>query len=224
MNSSVRYVVGVDETGCGTLVGPLIVCAAAFSIEAERVTTLWHGVLKHKVLLAGDSKGIKNAGHRAVLETAIRATSPSVAVIEKSSAEIDQRLLGVVLPEAIHLAAARCIERLKVFDATLEPPHVLVLIDGNVVRPDLMCQVECIPNGDKTDWRIGAASIVARAVHDRRIDALHAEYPRWGFDKSRGYPTKEHKALLAARGPTAAHRKSYRAVQEVMPPVFGIER
>jgi ribonuclease HII len=83
--------------------------------------------------------------------------------------------------------------------------------------------VRCIPDGDKLDWHIGAASIVAKATHDKRIDELHKEYPNWGFDKSRGYPTKEHKALLAKRGPIMAHRKSYKPVQAAMPRAQGIE-
>ena len=218
-----KYVVGVDEAGCGALVGPLVVCATAFRDDATRVQTIWHGVRGDKLLVAGDSKAVKDPAHRAALESAIREASLAVTVIERSSADIDARLLGSVFPEAILLAASRCLERLKVVDPSLTPADVLVLIDGDVTRPNLPCRVECVPDGDKIDWRIGAASIVAKATHDRRIDELHAEYPRWGFDKSRGYPTKEHKALLAARGPTAAHRKSYRPVREAMPRAMGIE-
>ncbi len=220
---TVKWIVGVDEAGCGALVGPLVVCAAAFRVDAPRVETTWKGVSGDKTLVAGDSKGIKKPEHRAALEAAIREACPAIAVIERTSAEIDQRLLGTVFPEAILLAASRCLERLKTVDPTIDAHSVEVRVDGDVERPNLPCPVFCIPDGDKTDWRIGAASIVARVLHDRRIDELHAEYPRWGFDRSRGYPTKEHKALLAERGPIAAHRKSFRPVREAMPHALGIE-
>jgi ribonuclease HII len=218
-----RYVIGVDEAGCGALCGPLIVVAVAFPADAERVSSMWKGVYADKTLMAGDSKGIKNPAHREALSIAVHATCSALVVIERTSAEIDQRLLGTVFPEAIKLAASRCLERLKTMDPSLEPEDCLVLVDGDVERPALPCPVRCIPDGDKLDWRIGAASIVAKATHDKRIDELHKEFPRWGFDRSRGYPTREHKALLVKRGPTTAHRKTYRPVREAVPKAQGIE-
>jgi len=218
-----KYVIGVDEAGCGALAGPLVVVAVAFPVDADRVTAMWKGVYADKALMAGDSKGIKNPAHREALSIAVQATCASIVVIERTSGEIDRRLLGTVLPETIMLAAARCLERLKALEPELGPEHFLVLIDGDLERPALPCPVKCIADGDKLDWRIGAASIVAKATHDRRIDELHREYPNWGFDKSRGYPTREHKALLTTRGPTAAHRKSYRPVRAAMPRSQGIE-
>lgn len=218
-----KYVVGVDESGCGALVGPLVVCAAAFPADMPRVSTVWKGVHKDKMLVAGDSKGVKDPAHRAALDVAIRAASPAFAVIERSSSDIDARLLGTVFPEAIALAAVRCLERLKTIDPSLLASDVIVLIDGDIEKPELPCHVRCIPDGDKTEWQIGAASIIAKTAHDRRIEELHKEYPRWGFDRSRGYPTREHKALLAERGPTAAHRKSFRPVRAAMPLTIGIE-
>lgn len=218
-----KYVVGVDEVGCGALAGPLVVCAVAFPANAERVSSMWKGIYGDKKLAVGDSKGITNPAHREALSVAVRGTCAAIAVIEKSSAEIDRRLLSHVLPEAIGLAASRCLERLKTSNPSLEARDFIVLVDGDLPRPELPCEVQCLPGGDKTDWRIGAASIVAKAAHDKKIEELHAEYPRWGFDKSRGYPTREHKALLAQRGPTAAHRKSFKPVQAAMPRAIGIE-
>jgi len=192
-------------------------------MDADRVTAMWKGVHADKTLVAGDSKGVKNPGHRAALAVAVQATCSSIAMIERSAAEIDKRLLGTVFPEAIQLAAARCIEKLKNFDASVVPEDILVLIDGDIPRPMLPCPVRCVPNGDKTDWRIGAASLVAKATHDQRIETMHAEYPRWEFDQHRGYPTKKHKELLVKRGPTNVHRKSFKPVYSAMPRARGIE-
>ncbi len=222
---SPKWIVGVDEAGCGALVGPLVVGAVAFLVDAERVSTVWKGVRGDKTLVAGDSKSIKDPSHREALDAAIKAASPAIAIIERTSADIDARLFGTVFPEAILLAASRCIERLKTLDPSLAPSDVLVRIDGDldVNYRSLPCPADLVPDGDKTDWRIGAASVIAKAAHDRRIEELHKEYPRWGFDRSRGYPTKEHKALLAERGPIPAHRKSFRPVREAMPRAVGIE-
>lgn len=218
-----KYVVGIDECGRGALVGSLVVAAVAFPENTPRVTATWHSVTGDKTLAAGDSKGIKDPARRAILETAIKTVSPAYSVVERTASEIDQRLMGSVFPEAILVAAARCLERLRLIDPALQAHDVVVLVDGDVPRPNLPCRVECIPDGDKLDWHIGAASIVAKAAHDRRIDELHAEYPRWGFDKSRGYPTPEHKALLAERGPIPPHRRTFAPVRNALPRTIGIE-
>lgn len=218
-----KYVVGVDEAGAGTLAGNLIVAAVAFPTDATRVTTMWKGVHADKQLVAGDSKGVKNEAHRAALAIAVRASATSVATIEKTAWEIDNRLFSVVFPEALKLAAARCIEKLHSLDPDLSSDEVLVLIDGDVPKPDLPCPVKCIPDGDKKDWRIGAAALVAKALHDERMNALAAQYPGWQFERHRGYPTKAHKALLSKNGPLDVHRKSFRPVQAVLPPTEGVE-
>src|ERR1700685_1886888 len=96
-----KYIIGVDEAGCGALAGPLVVVAAAFPVDAERVTSMWKGVYADKTLIAGDSKGIKNAAHREALSIAVQATCAAIIVLERTSAEIDARLLGTVFPESI---------------------------------------------------------------------------------------------------------------------------
>ena len=218
-----KYTIGIDESGCGALIGPLVVCAVAFAEGTSRVSVVWKGVHRDKTLQAGDSKGIKNPAHRDALAIAVRTSCASIMTVERTAAEIDQRLLGTVFPETIKLAAVRCLEQLKTFDPSVTAEDISILIDGDVPKPDLPCSVRCIPDGDKTDWRIGAASIVARVVCDQRIDAIHAEYPRWNFDKSRGYPTAEHKTFLTQRGPLPVHRKTFAPVRNAMPRAVGIE-
>lgn len=218
-----KYVVGVDESGCGALAGPLVVVAVAFPVDAERVTATWKGVRSDKTLVAGDSKGIKDAAQRAVLAEAIRTAASAVSTIERQPHEIDARLFGVVFPEAIRLAASRCVEALAVLEPALRPEDILVLVDGDVEKPDIPCPVQCIADGDKLDWRIGAASVLAKVRHDFWVDHMHECYPKWGFDSHRGYPTKAHKALLAKKGPTEAHRKSFKPVMAVLPRAKGIE-
>lgn len=218
-----KYVVGVDEAGCGALAGPFIVVAAAFPVDAERVTATWKGVRADKTLVAGDSKGIKDAAQRAALAEAIRKSAVAVSMIERQPDEIDARLFGVVFPESIRLAASRCVEALTVLDPTLVPGDILVLIDGDVEKPNIPCPVQCIVDGDKLDWRIGAASIVAKARHDFWVEHMHECYPKWGFDSHRGYPTRQHKEMLVKRGPTEAHRKTFKPVRDVLPRAKGIE-
>lgn len=218
---NIKYVIGIDESGNGALCGPLVVAAVAFRTDMDECPPVLGHSIKH--LKIKDSKTIKSAKDRDFLSAYIQNIAAAYVVVEKTSNEIDERLLAVVFPEAIKLAAARCIERLKSIDTDLNPEDISVLIDGDVKKPALPYNIECIPGGDKLDWRISAASIIARVYCDKAIDALHERHPAWKFNLSRGYPTKEHKALLARLGPLEAHRKSFKPVYESMPKIIGLE-
>jgi ribonuclease HII len=45
---------------------------------------------------------------------------------------------------------------------------------------------------------------------------LHAEYPAYGFDRHKGYPTAEHRAVLLSLGPCPAHRRSFAPVRAAL--------
>lgn len=219
-----KYIVGIDEAGCGALAGPLIVAAVAFKVDAARVSAPWRSARgRDKVLMAGDSKGIKDPQQRAVLAAAIYKQSDVPVIIKRTPGEIDARLFHVVFPETVRLVAARCIERLQLLDPTLLSSDVLVLIDGDIEKPNIPCPVQCIVDGDKTDWRIGAASVIAKHAHDENVEALATRYPQWDFLAHRGYPTKAHKDMLMKRGPTSDHRRSFRPVMAASPRAQGIE-
>lgn len=221
-----KYVIGVDEVGCGAIAGPLVVAAVAFRADAPRVTTEWRGVRGVKALAADDSKKIKAPEQRAVLDAAIRATAVAHAIIERTPAEIDARLLREVFPEALRLAIQRCAEQLAMAlgNFSLRKDELLVLVDGDLERPDVPCPVRMVPGGDALDWRIGAASIVAKACHDRYMARLAAEHPDWSFDKHRGYPTPKHLDQLHRDGVLdQVHRKTFAPVRAARGPIPGME-
>lgn len=224
--SSLRFVIGVDEVGCGAIAGPLVVAAVAFRTDAARVTAEWRGVRGVKTLAADDSKKIKAPEQRAVLDAAIRAAAVASATIERSAPEIDARLLREVFPEAIRLAIQRCAEQLAMAlgSFSLRKDELLVLIDGDLVRPDVPCPVRMVPSGDALDWRIGAASIIAKACHDRHVARISSAHPDWGFDKHRGYPTPKHLDQLHRTGLLdQIHRKTFAPVRASRGPIPGFE-
>lgn len=221
-----RFIIGVDEVGCGAIAGPLVVAAVAFRADAPRVTAEWRGVRGVKTLAADDSKRIKAPEQRAVLDIAIRAAAVASAVIERSAPEIDARLLREVFPEAIRLAIQRCAEQLAMAlgSFSLRKDELLVLVDGDLVRPDVPCPVRMVPGGDALDWRIGAASIVAKACHDRHVARIASAHPDWGFDKHRGYPTRGHLERLTQAGSLDdVHRRTFAPVRASRGPIPGFE-
>jgi ribonuclease HII len=185
---SIRLPCGVDEAGRGPLAGPVVAAAV---------------ILDPALPIAGlaDSKKL-SALKRERLAVEIRARALAWCVAEASVEEID----ALNILQATLLAMQRAVSGLAV--TPLE-----ALIDGNRC-PKLEIPARAIVGGDATVAEISAASILAKTVRDAGMLELHVRYPRYGFDRHKGYGTAEHLAALAAHGPTAAHRKSFAPVRE----------
>lgn len=130
------------------------------------------------------------------------------ALIEK---EAVAWAVGVVCPEEIDkinilnasfLAMHRAVDRLGV-----RPGHLL--IDGNRFNPYPGIPHTTVVKGDAKYLSIAAASILAKTSRDDYMDALHEEYPLYGWDHNKGYPTPKHRAAIAQHGTTPYHRRSF---------------
>lgn len=178
---------GVDEAGCGPLAGPVV--AAAVILDPGR-----------PVAGLDDSKNLSELRRETLFDIITsRAIATAVAVVEP--AIIDRINILQATLEAMRRAVA---------GLTVSPGQALV--DGNR-PPQLDCAVQCIVGGDGLEPAISAASIVAKVTRDRLMVELHGEYPGYGFDRHKGYPTKAHLEALTRLGPCPAHRKSFRPVK-----------
>jgi ribonuclease HII len=101
--------------------------------------------------------------------------------------------------------------------AGLQKVPDLLRVDGNRL-PEFGAayagRAETLVGGDDKCPAIAAASILAKVDRDCIMDELHDEYPEYGFDRHRGYPTAHHRQALQDFGPTVAHRISFRPVRE----------
>jgi ribonuclease HII len=73
---------------------------------------------------------------------------------------------------------------------------------------------QAIVKGDAKVQAIAAASILAKVQRDRLCLALHAQYPHYGFDGHKGYPTPAHLAALREHGACPQHRRSFGPVRD----------
>jgi len=185
-----RLIAGVDEVGRGPLAGPVISAAVilnpACAIE---------GLADSKVL---------SAKRREALCSQIRERALCWAIGRAEVEEID--VLNILHASLLSMRRA-------VLALTIKPQKVLV--DGNRC-PDLPCPAEAIIKGDATVKAISAASIIAKVTRDREMRDLHDQYPDYGFDRHKGYPTRLHRECLAKYGATVHHRKSFRPVRDVL--------
>ena len=57
---------------------------------------------------------------------------------------------------------------------------------------------------------IAAASILAKVTRDKLMQDLHAQDPRYGFDRHKGYATKDHLDAVSRFGYSPVHRRTFR--------------
>ncbi|NQW05667.1 MAG: ribonuclease HII, partial [Acidobacteria bacterium] len=92
----------------------------------------------------------------------------------------------------------------------LVPLPGLVLVDGFPLPAFALAQ-RAVVGGDRTVSAIAAASIVAKVHRDRLMCELHGRDPRYGFDRHKGYATRDHLAAVERFGYSEAHRQTFRA-------------
>jgi ribonuclease HII len=180
-----RMEAGCDEAGRGCLAGPVV--AAAVILPAD---------FKHPLL--NDSKQL-SAKVRDQLRIFIETYALAWAVSEASPEEIDD----INILNASFLAMNRAILKL-----TIQPQHLL--IDGNRFRNNTGIPHTCLIRGDARFMSIAAASVLAKTHRDEKMTTLHRDYPRYGWDRNKGYPTTHHRKAIELTGITPWHRKSFR--------------
>ena len=180
-------VCGCDEAGAGPLAGPVYAAAV---------------ILPFGVELPGlnDSKKLTEKKREAIFPV-IREQAVAWAVARVEAAEIDETDILSARMKAMQLAIDR-----------LTPAPDFALIDGNrdhgrsaaVTTPHRM-----IVKGDSLSASIAAASILAKVSRDRYMKEIAAQYPKYEFDRHKGYGTKRHYELLRQYGPSPIHRRTF---------------
>ncbi len=190
-------IVGVDEAGRGPLVGNVVAAAVMlpFDFQVDQIPGLT------------DSKKLSEKKREALFPL-IQQQAVCWAIAEATPAEIDE--LNIL--HATMLAMKRAVGKLDCGQYSIEK----VLIDGNRVPPDLPFPAEAVVKGDSKIAAISAASILAKVTRDQQMVELHQQYPEYGFDRHKGYPTKAHFEALQKSGALPEHRRSFKPVQRVL--------
>jgi len=106
----------------------------------------------------------------------------------------------------IHRASLEAMRRALM---AMAPLPDLVLVDAFRI-PDLLFAQRAVLHGDRRCAAIAAASIVAKVTRDRQMLVWHAQDPRYGYDRHKGYATAEHRAAVARFGYSSLHRRTFR--------------
>jgi ribonuclease HII len=176
---------GCDEAGRGCLAGPVV--AAAVILPPD----YFHPLLN-------DSKKLTEY-NRFYLREELEKEALEFAVAQCSPAEVDKLNILWASVAAMHKA----LQMLKT-----APEHILV--DGNRFKKFGKIPHTCVIKGDGKFASIAAASIFAKTERDMIMNKLHSEFPHYGWEKNKGYPTADHRRAIVDFGTCPYHRKSFR--------------
>ena len=197
--SDAPLIVGVDEVGRGPLAGPVVAAAVVLC------NPIPDGL--------ADSKKL-TAARRGKLDTVIReCCAYGIGVVE---AEVIDRLN---IFSATMLAMTQAVDRLSLImhEKGLGAPEK-VLVDGphtpaGRVR-EWVWQAEGVVGGDGTVPAISAASIVAKEYRDGLMVKAAEQFDEYGWDRNKGYATREHLKALHESGPSPLHRRSFAPLRQ----------
>ena len=175
---------GTDEAGRGPLAGD--VYAAAVILNPDDV-----------IEEINDSKKLSEKKRERLFDV-IKEKAVSWCIATASVEEIEE----INILNAAMLAMKRAVSGLDV-----RPEFVLV--DGNKIPDGLEIKADCLVKGDALSASIGAASILAKVARDRYMKEIALKYPEYGFEKHKGYGTKQHREALLKYGPCPVHRMSF---------------
>ena len=186
-------VAGIDEAGRGCWAGP--VTAGAMILPADPgIMEKLSGVLDSKLMTPAERDSMFDV---------IQNHAAAWAVAEADNREIDR--IGIL--NATKSAMKRALHGLGT-----KPDHLLI----DFVRlHDVTIPQTGIKHGDMLSLSIACASVLAKVTRDRWMQTVAAEqYPQYGFDRHKGYGTKQHQEALKKFGPCPLHRMTFRPLAE----------
>ena len=194
-NRKISCIAGIDEAGRGPGAGPVV--AGAVYIPADCIKSL-AGRLR-------DSKKMTEK-QRVLMYGIIVVKCPFGVGI------VDNKIIDAInILQATKKAMAKALGALQE-NLGSERLSDYVLIDGNMRMENIQTPCKSIVKGDNKSLSIAAGAVIAKVTRDRIMGRLHEEYPKYGWNRNKGYLSREHMQAIRDFGTTPYHRMSYRKV------------
>jgi len=187
--SKYKFEAGTDEAGRGCLAGPVV--AAAVILPPD---------FKHELL--NDSKQLTEK-QRLLLKPLIEKEALYFSVSFVSQGKIDE----INILNASILAMHRSIDKLQIIPD-------FIIVDGNKFYKYREIPHQTIVKGDGKYLSIAAASVLAKTYRDAYMKKIHQDFPKYNWQKNKGYPTRQHRQAIREFGATDHHRKSFKLLPE----------
>lgn len=171
---------GIDEAGRGPLAGPLVVAGV---------------IIKEQIEGLNDSKQLSEKKREKLFEEIKQKTS--YHIVFTNSKTIDEKGLSTCLKLSI-----------KEIMENLENEASSFLMDGNTSFGIQNLQYKI--KADATVEEVSAASILAKVSRDNYMKEIALEFPKYSFEKHKGYGTKAHIELIKEYGRCKEHRTTFK--------------
>lgn len=206
--SVINLICGLDEAGRGPLAGP--VAAGAVILPDD-----------FPVHILNDSKCLSEKKRRAA-EALIKASACwGVGLVSHEIIDTINILQASLL--AMRRAAETLFFKLPVYLArharagqllTCSDVCIQAIADGNksagITHAAYTVINTAIVKADAAVPAVMAAAILAKNERDRIMRAYALQYPEYGYDRHKGYPTAAHRAVCRKLGPSPIQRRSFR--------------
>lgn len=179
---------GIDEAGRGPWAGPVVAACV---------------VVDHPFYIAGlnDSKQV-TAEHREAIRQEIEKEAVAIGIGIVDHQLIDQINILQATYEAMRRAYAQVQDQVE-----------LCLVDALKIPGMKVPQVSLV-KGDARSQSIAAASIIAKTTRDHLMVQYAEAFPQYGFERHKGYGTKEHWEAIQQYGPSPIHRLSFQPLRD----------
>jgi len=193
-----KYVIGIDEVGRGSLAGPVVV--AAVSIRSG------HAISNSRLGRLRDSKHLT----RKQREGWSRHFKNHPQVTHMIARVYPRTIERINISRAANTAASRAFQRLSECNGFTRSNHKIFLDGGLFLGRDKnFPNAKTVVRGDQKIPAIKIASIIAKVSRDRFMKRLAMRYPKYGFEIHKGYGTELHRKALKKHGPSNAHRLTF---------------
>lgn len=184
-----KIIAGIDEAGRGPWAGPVVAACVA----------LHKNFNSHSLR---DSKKLTSTQREKIYNSIITSCDYGIGIVDNET--IDTVGIKKATEKAMNQA----------YQAMKKKPSFL-LVDGND-KFSFPIKHSSIIKGDEKIPVISAASIVAKVWRDKLMHLYHDAYPLYGFDRHKGYGTKDHQKALKKHGITPLHRTSFKPMTKYL--------
>lgn len=190
-------VCGVDEVGRGALAGPVVAAAVLLPPNCN--------------IPGVDDSKMLTPKQRALLSPVIKNRALSWAITAAGHHFIDHYNIVVSTFLAMRLAVQKLLRRSK---PEINGLKIFVLADGWQI-PELNLPCRGVIKGDSKSLSVACASIIAKVFRDELMIKMERRFPGYGFDRHKGYGTREHIHALKILGPSPIHRLTFEPVKSL---------